>query len=181
MLDRASLWILKNKKPARCHLLFYCISYRLNMFRALLCPSKGARDYDVDYHMKSTWKGHSCFSLQPRHYSSLTAPNLQPTANQGIHNFRFTILSKTNNTSNYQSTNETHYTQQNTTITTQRITTINVNRNTLSATTKRQTTSHRTHTTKNHNFTLTLPPTSLQNETTNVVINIIVVSSWWWA
>jgi len=24
----------------------------------------------------------SCFSLQPGHYSSLTAPNLQPTANQ---------------------------------------------------------------------------------------------------
>ena len=35
----------------------------------------------------------------------------------------------------------------------------------------------RTHTTKNHNFTLTLPPPSLQNETTNVVINIIVASS----
>ena len=25
--------------------------YRLNMFRALLCPSSGARDYDVDYHI----------------------------------------------------------------------------------------------------------------------------------
>jgi len=24
----------------------------------------------------------SCFSLQPGHYSNLTAPNLQPTANQ---------------------------------------------------------------------------------------------------
>jgi len=33
------------------------------MFRALLCPSSGAR-------------------LQPGHYSSLTAPNLQRTANQ---------------------------------------------------------------------------------------------------
>jgi len=42
---------LKNKKPTRCHLLFYCTSYRLNMFRALLCPSSGARDYDVDYHI----------------------------------------------------------------------------------------------------------------------------------
>jgi len=29
---------LKNKKPTRCHLLFYCFSYTLNMFRALLCP-----------------------------------------------------------------------------------------------------------------------------------------------
>jgi len=52
----------------------YCTSYRLNMFRALLCPSSGARDYDVDYHVG--------FSLQPGHYSSLTAPKLQHTANQ---------------------------------------------------------------------------------------------------
>ena len=37
------------KKPNRCHLIFYCTSYRFNMFRALLCPSFGARDYDV-YH-----------------------------------------------------------------------------------------------------------------------------------
>ena len=42
---------LKNKKPTRCHVLFYCTSYRLNMFRALLCLSSGARDYDVDYHI----------------------------------------------------------------------------------------------------------------------------------
>jgi len=40
------------------------------MFRTLLCPSSGARDYDVQT------------SLQSGHYSSLTAPNLQPTANQ---------------------------------------------------------------------------------------------------
>jgi len=40
---------LKNKKPTRCHLLFYCTSYRLNMLRALLYPSSGARDYDIDY------------------------------------------------------------------------------------------------------------------------------------
>ena len=38
-------------KPTRCHLLFYCTSYRLNMFRALLCPSSGARYYNVDYHI----------------------------------------------------------------------------------------------------------------------------------
>jgi len=42
---------LKNKKPTRCHLLFYCTSYKLNMFRALLCPSSGARDCNVDYHI----------------------------------------------------------------------------------------------------------------------------------
>jgi len=29
-----------------------------------------------------------CFSLQPRHYSSLTAPNLQPKANQERNNQR---------------------------------------------------------------------------------------------
>ena len=50
-----------------------------------------------------------------------------------------------------------------------------------SATTERQRISKRTHTTKNHKSTLTLPPPSLQNQTTNVVINITVASSWWWA
>jgi len=45
--------------------------------------------------------------------------------------------------------------------------TINITRNTLPATTKRQRTLHRTYTTKKHNFTLTLLPQSLQNETTN--------------
>ena len=39
------------KKPTRCHLLFYCASYRLNMFRALLYLSSGARDYNVGYHV----------------------------------------------------------------------------------------------------------------------------------
>ena len=104
-----------------------------------------------------------CFSLQPGHYSNLTAPNLQHTVKQGTYNFKFTVLMNTKNTSNYQSTNEAHYTQQ----------------NTLQATTKRQRTLHRTHThtTKSHNFTLTLTPPSLQNETTNVVINITVASS----
>ena len=41
------------------------------MFRALLCPSSGARDYGVDYHVGRFV-----------HYSNLTAPNLQPTASQ---------------------------------------------------------------------------------------------------
>jgi hypothetical protein len=36
------------------------------MFRARLCPSAGVRDNNVDYY----------------YYSNLTAPNLQPTANQ---------------------------------------------------------------------------------------------------
>jgi len=41
------------------------------MFRALLRPSSGAQDYNVD-----------CCNLQPRHYSSLPASNFQPTAIQ---------------------------------------------------------------------------------------------------
>jgi len=31
--------------------LLYCTYDRLNMFRALLCPSSGAHDYSADYHM----------------------------------------------------------------------------------------------------------------------------------
>jgi len=42
---------MKNKKPTRCHLIFYCTSYRLNTFRALICLALGARDCDVDYHI----------------------------------------------------------------------------------------------------------------------------------
>ena len=43
--------ITEEQKPTRCHLLLYCTSYRLNMFRALLCPSSGAREYNADYHI----------------------------------------------------------------------------------------------------------------------------------
>jgi len=50
------------------------------MFRALLCPSSGARDYNVDYHIGRLVLG----LLHPGHYSSLTAPNLQHTANQEL-------------------------------------------------------------------------------------------------
>jgi len=39
------------KKPTRCHLIFHCTSYRLNMFWALLCPSSGASEYYVVYHI----------------------------------------------------------------------------------------------------------------------------------
>jgi hypothetical protein len=39
------------KKPTKFHLVFYCTSYRFNMFQALLCPSSGAGDYDVVYHI----------------------------------------------------------------------------------------------------------------------------------
>ena len=35
----------REEKPARCHSMVYCTYNMLNMFRALLCPSSGARDY----------------------------------------------------------------------------------------------------------------------------------------
>jgi len=93
----------------------------------------------------TTWKDQLCFSLQPGHYSSLTAPNLQHTANHGMYNFRFTVLMNTNNTSNYQSTNKTHHTQQNTTITTHKGSQLLIlTKIMLPAATKRQRTSHRT-------------------------------------
>jgi len=50
------------------------------MFRAVLCPPSGSRDYNVDSHTGSVRA--AGYSLQPGHYSSLTTPNLQPTANQ---------------------------------------------------------------------------------------------------
>jgi len=43
--------IAESKKPTRCRLIFYCTSYMFNMFQILLCPSSGARFYDVDYHI----------------------------------------------------------------------------------------------------------------------------------
>ena len=51
---------LKNKEPTRCQLLFHCASYRLNMFRALLSPPSGVRDYNVDYRI-----GRFVLGLQP--------------------------------------------------------------------------------------------------------------------
>ena len=42
-----------NKKPTRCHLVLYLfILYKLlNMFRATLCPSSGADDLVVFFHV----------------------------------------------------------------------------------------------------------------------------------
>ena len=45
MFVRASLHMRKEEKPTRCRLMVYCTYNILNMFRALLCPSSGARDY----------------------------------------------------------------------------------------------------------------------------------------
>ena len=35
----------REEKPTRCHWMVYCTYNVLNMLRALLCPSSGARDY----------------------------------------------------------------------------------------------------------------------------------------
>ena len=37
--------------PLITYYVFYCASYGLNMFQALLCTSSGARDYNVGYHI----------------------------------------------------------------------------------------------------------------------------------
>jgi len=66
-----------------------------------LCPSSGARDYDVVYHIGRVVRGLLCVggelqlgwssvrvggsSLQPGHYSSLTATHIQHTANHERH------------------------------------------------------------------------------------------------
>ena len=42
---RASLHMRKEEKQTRCHWMVYCTYNMLIMFRALLCPSWGARDY----------------------------------------------------------------------------------------------------------------------------------------
>jgi len=43
--------IFEEWDPNRCYLLFYYAYERLNMFRALLCSSSGARDYRADYYI----------------------------------------------------------------------------------------------------------------------------------
>jgi len=68
------------------------------MFRALLCPSSGAHDYNVHYHIgrfvlglmyvggyvRLGWSSVRAagYNLQPGHYFSSPAPKFQPTANQ---------------------------------------------------------------------------------------------------
>ena len=49
-VHRSSMW---NKKPTRCHLVLYLfLLYKLlNMFRATLCPSSGADDLVVFFHV----------------------------------------------------------------------------------------------------------------------------------
>jgi len=75
-----------------------------------------------------------------------------------------------NNGPNNRATNEIYYTQENTKITKhKRKRSISMKIHLTSAT-KRQSTSHQTHTTKHHKFTLRLNPPSLQNKPTDAVI-----------
>jgi len=43
--------ITEEQNPTRYHLLLYCAYVRLNMFQAPLCPSSGAHDDSVGYHI----------------------------------------------------------------------------------------------------------------------------------
>ena len=45
VFDRALLHMRRDEKLTRCHWMVYCTYNMLNMFRTLLCPSSGARDY----------------------------------------------------------------------------------------------------------------------------------------
>jgi len=70
-------------------LFFYFPSYRLNMFRAVICPSSGVCYYAVELPHWSflswfavCWRFQLWFSLQPGHYSSRTTPKLQHTESQ---------------------------------------------------------------------------------------------------
>ena len=40
-----AVYYAQRRKPTRCHCMLYYTYETLNMFRALLCPSSGARDY----------------------------------------------------------------------------------------------------------------------------------------
>jgi len=42
---RASLHMRREEKPTRCYWMVYCTYNMLNIFRELLCPSSGARDF----------------------------------------------------------------------------------------------------------------------------------------
>ena len=104
LLDLASLWQLKNKKPTWCHLLFYFTSYVLNLFRTLIYLSSGSCDYSVELpHWSIVMKSNFGISLvedQPHaplgttilflvhvcwsfgYHSNPTTPKLQHTSNQ---------------------------------------------------------------------------------------------------
>ena len=43
--------VTEEQNPTRCHLLMYYACDRLNTFRAPLCPSSGAHDDSVGYHI----------------------------------------------------------------------------------------------------------------------------------
>jgi hypothetical protein len=87
--------INKVEESTRWYLVFYYTYDRLNMFQAPLCPSSGARDYTVDYHMGrlvlrllEVWSRLAgCFgsSLHPGHLAIHPAPNLQQPKNQTAH------------------------------------------------------------------------------------------------
>jgi len=88
-----------------------------------------------------------------------TSRTKSPTHNEGRYvQSQIHITKYINNASNCQSTNETYYTRENTVIAKhKRKRSISMKIH-LPTTTKRQSTSHQTHTTKHHKFTLTPKP-----------------------
>jgi len=67
-------WYCESENFTHLGLLWRLGAVKLKLFQTAINPQPPY----------TTWKDQSCFSLQPGHYSSLTAPNLQPTANQGM-------------------------------------------------------------------------------------------------
>jgi len=49
ILKEHDIWRIQNQLDATYYFIVLLIGS--NMLRALLCPSSGARDYDVDYHI----------------------------------------------------------------------------------------------------------------------------------
>ena len=44
-MPKWEFFVRREEKPTRCHWMLYCTHDTLNVFRVLLCPSSGARDY----------------------------------------------------------------------------------------------------------------------------------------
>jgi len=54
ILIKCMMFQVKNERPTWCHLLFYFISYVLNMFRTFIHPSSGACDCVVELPHRSS-------------------------------------------------------------------------------------------------------------------------------
>ena len=74
--------ICGEKEPPRCYTMVYWTYNPLKMFRALLCPSSGARDYTVGYSM---WHETLCCSSNIPllgHIPYSSTPDQRPATNK---------------------------------------------------------------------------------------------------